>query len=113
MNKNIGEFNFELLKDFGEDFLMDVGFSSEELDQIFEIEDIPEEFDLEKELKKLDIQKVEIEKGDVYQLGENRLCCGDSTVEADLIKLMNGEKADMCLTDPPYILDYLKGKKKK
>lgn len=113
MNKNIGEFNFELLKDFGEDFLMDIGFSSEELDQIFEIEDIPEEFDLEKELKKLDIQKVEIEKGDVYQLGENRLCCGDSTVEADVIKLMNGEKADMCLTDPPYILDYLKGKKKK
>ncbi len=38
--------------------------------------------------------------------------CGDSTVEEDILKLMNGEKANMCFTDPPYILDYLNGKKK-
>ncbi len=38
--------------------------------------------------------------------------CGDSTSEEDILKLMNGEKADMCFTDPPYILDYLNGKKK-
>ena len=38
--------------------------------------------------------------------------CGDSCLEEDMITLMAGEKADMCLTDPPYILDYLKGKKK-
>ena len=38
--------------------------------------------------------------------------CGDSTVEDEIIKLMDGEKANMCFTDPPYILDYLKGKKK-
>jgi DNA modification methylase len=36
--------------------------------------------------------------------------CGDSTIEADVLDLMAGEKADMCLTDPPYILNYLKGK---
>ncbi len=36
--------------------------------------------------------------------------CGDSTVEADVLKLMDGQKADMVMTDPPYILDYLKGK---
>src|SRR3989338_4549284 len=40
------------------------------------------------------------------------MMCGDSTIEEDVIKLMNGEKADMCFTDPPYILDYLTGKKK-
>ena len=48
----------------------------------------------------------------MYDLDESRLMCGDSTIEADMLKLMGGEKADMCLTDPPYILDYLHGKKK-
>lgn len=38
--------------------------------------------------------------------------CGDSTIEGDMKTLMGSERADMCLTDPPYILDYLKGKKK-
>ncbi len=112
LNKNTGEFDFSLLSDFGEKFLADVGFSSEEMDEIFEIEDEPEKFDLEKELKKLNIKKIEIQKGDVYQLGDSKMMCGDSTIEADVLKLMADEKADMCLTDPPYILDYLHGKKK-
>jgi DNA modification methylase len=112
LNKNLGEFDWDLLAKFDENFLADIGFASEELDEIFEIDETPEIFDLAKELKKLNIEKIEVQKGDVYQLGENRLMCGDSTVEADVLKLMAGEKADMCLTDPPYILDYLKGKKK-
>lgn len=112
LNKNLGEFDFGLLKGFGEDFLADVGFSSEELDDVFEIEEIPTVFDLEKELKKLDINSIQVQKGDVYQLGDSRLMCGDSTIEAEMMKLMNGEKIDMCFTDPPYILDYLHGKKK-
>ncbi|MEK6840258.1 MAG: DNA methyltransferase [Nanoarchaeota archaeon] len=111
LNKNTGEFDWNLLAKFDESFLADVGFSSEELDDVFNV-DIPEEFDLEKELRKLDITKVEVKKGYVYSLGESRLMCGDSTIEADVIKLMNNEKADMCFTDPPYILDYLNGKKK-
>ena len=40
--------------------------------------------------------------GDLYQLGRHRLLCGDSTVLADVEKLMGGQKADMLLTDPPY-----------
>lgn len=112
LNKNTGEFDFKLLADFDESFLADVGFSSEELDNIFEMDETPEQFDLAKELKKLDIKKIEIQKGDVWQLGNSKLGCGDSTIETDFAKLMNDEKADMCLTDPPYILDYLRGKKK-
>jgi DNA modification methylase len=100
------------LANFDENFLSDIGFSSEELDEIFEIDETPEEFDLIKELAKLNIQKIEIKKGDVYQLGNNRMMCGDSTIESDILKLMNGEKADMCFTDPPYILDYLHTKYK-
>ena len=40
--------------------------------------------------------------GDIYQLGNHRLMCGDSTSEEDVSKLMNGVKADMVFTDPPY-----------
>jgi len=112
LNKNLGDWDWNLLADFNETLLSNVGFSSEELDEIFNIDENPEIFDLEKELRKLDIQKIEIKKGDVWQLGNNRLMCGDSTIEKDVLKLMNREKADFCLTDPPYILDYLKGKTK-
>lgn len=111
LNKNTGEFDWDLLAKFDEAFLAEVGFSSGELDAIFEI-DTPEEFNLEQELQKLNIQQINVKKGDVYSLGESRLMCGDSTIEEDILILMNGEKADMCFTDPPYILDYLNGKKK-
>ncbi len=53
-----------------------------------------------------------MQKGDIYKLNGSRLMCGDSTVEVEMLKLMNEQKADMCFTDPPYILDYLKGKTK-
>ena len=112
LNKNLGEWDLKLLADFDESILADIGFSSEELDDIFDLDDTPEQFDLEKELRKLDITRIEIKKGDVWQLDNSRMMCGDSTVEADILKLMGTEKADMCFTDPPYILDYLNGKKK-
>jgi len=41
-------------------------------------------------------------KGEVWQLGEHRLMCGDSTSADDVAKLMDGAKADMVFTDPPY-----------
>ena len=44
--------------------------------------------------------------GDIYQLGDNRLMCGDSTVLEDVEKLMGGAQADMLLTDPPYNVNY-------
>jgi len=112
LNRNLGEFDWNLLSKFNEDFLSDVGFSSEELDEIFKMDETPEEFDLAKELAKLNIQKIEIKKRDIYKLGSNRMMCGDSTIEADVLKLMNGEKVDMCFTDPPYLLNYLSGKKR-
>ena len=112
LNRNTGEWDWNLLAEFDESLLSDVGFSSEDMDEIFGADENPELFDLEKELLKLDIKKVDVKKGDVYRLGEHRVMCGDSTIEKDVLKLMGKEKADMCFTDPPYILDYLKGKTK-
>ena len=44
--------------------------------------------------------------GDLWILGEHRLLCGDSTKNDDVIRLMNGEKAILFATDPPYLVDY-------
>lgn len=41
-------------------------------------------------------------RGQVWKLGEHRLMCGDSTSAEDVARLMNGEKADICFTSPPY-----------
>ena len=49
--------------------------------------------------------KYDINKGDVYTLGNHRLMCGDSTDKADVDLLMDGDKADMVFTDPPYGID--------
>lgn len=112
LNKNLGEFDLTLLKDFGEEFLMDVGFSTEDLDSIFEIDPTPEQFDMKRELEKLKIDEIKVQKGDVYEIDGSRLMCGDSTIESDMLKLMEGAQVDLCFTDPPYILDYLRGKTK-
>lgn len=51
--------------------------------------------------------------GDVWQLGKHRLMCGDSTDNITVEKLMNGEKADMVFTDPPYGYKYKSNKRRK
>lgn len=110
LNKNTGDWDFELLASFDESLLADVGFESEEIDSIFS-EHITshEEFDLQKELDKLEIANIEAKVGDMYQLGDSRLLIGDSTKPEDVEKLMGDEHADMCLTDPPYLADYSGG----
>lgn len=110
LNKNVGDWDFELLAQFDESFLSQIGFDSEELDSIFEEDSVEEQFDLQKELDKLNIENINVQKGDVYDLDGSRLMCGDSTIESDMLKLCGENKVDMIMTDPPYRLDYLHGK---
>ena len=56
--------------------------------------------------EKKDHIEVRCKKGDVWQLGDHRLMCGDSVSLDDVKKLMGGAEADLWLTDPPYNVDY-------
>jgi DNA modification methylase len=47
---------------------------------------------------------------DIWELGHHRLMCGDATSSTDLARLMNGVKADLVFTDPPYNVDYLQAR---
>ena len=53
-----------------------------------------------------EVKESRVKLGDVWQLGNHRLMCGDSTKESDVKKLMSGQKADMVFTDPPYGISY-------
>lgn len=89
----------------GADFdLSLLGFDEAELNQLLHDEESiqDDDFDLDKTLDEEPIAKL----GDLWKLGEHRLLCGDSTNEEDVTRLMNGKKANLLLTDPPYAIGY-------
>ena len=98
-NKNLGEWDFDLLANFDEELLLDVGFGSGELDEIFQLDE-EDNFDIDKEYEK--IKKPKTKLGDLYKLEEHRLLCGDAIKKDDVDKLMNNSKAKLCFTSPPY-----------
>ena len=106
LNKNSGSFDYDLLANFDEDVLKDIGFDSKELDKIFQLDTKPEDDEVP------EARTTNIKLGDLFKLGEHRLLCGDSTQRSDVERLMAGEKADMVFTDPPYGINYkdLKGR---
>jgi DNA modification methylase len=82
------EWDTDKLTDWGLDLPLDV--SVQELEAEEDNYEIPDEIN------------TDIVLGDLFEIGEHRLLCGDSTDSDQVAKLMNGEKADMVFTDPPY-----------
>jgi len=81
--------------------MIDFDMSEFGFETINDLADVKED-DYEVELPKEPKSKV----GDIYQLGRHRLLCGDSTDSANLALLMDGHRADLYLTDPPYNVSY-------
>ena len=75
------------------------------LEGLVEVEQLDPEI-TEDEVPSNEQVETRVKRGDIWKLGEHRLMCGDSTVITDVEKLMNGEKADLLLTDPPYNVAY-------
>lgn len=115
LNKITGAWDNDKLKDL----LIDLdksdldatltGFDSDELAKIIgdiELEEDPlnddQDFDQDQAEDDLEKEGVKTQPGDIWLLGDNRLLCGDSTKKEDITRLMNGEKADLVFTDPPY-----------
>ena len=98
LNKNTGQWDWDALAnhfDVGE--LLEWGFSEDELQftepevqGLTEDDDVPE------------VEEAITQAGDMWLLGEHRVLCGDATIKEDVERLMDGQKADMVFTDPPY-----------
>ena len=96
----------ELAELQGADFDVSLlGFDDKELDKLLgaDAEDVQDDgFDVEAELEKPAVTK----PGDLWLLGRHRLVCGDSTKEETFDLLMDGKAANLCVTDPPYNVNY-------
>lgn len=104
-----GEWDFEKLYDelskLNEDDLFLTGFNLAEIEK-----ELGTDGDSIEEIEEIDIPEARedyySQAGDIYLLGEHRLMCGDSTNTEDVSKLLDGELADLMITDPPYNINY-------
>jgi hypothetical protein len=79
------------------------GFDADEIDSLLSPKGcVEDDFDEEKAKKEVEENGCITQVGDIWQLGNHRIMCGDSTNSADFEKLMNGKKATLCVTSPPY-----------
>ncbi|ADL50542.1 site-specific DNA-methyltransferase [Clostridium cellulovorans] len=118
LNKVSGEWDMPKLAELLEDLdksMFDVsltGFDVAEIEDLFskvhDKEVKEDSFDADKALE--EIKEPISKQGDIWLLGKHRLICGDSTKLSDVEKLMNGKKANLCVTDPPYNVNYSAGK---
>jgi site-specific DNA-methyltransferase (adenine-specific) len=99
-NVGFGDWDWELLaNEWDVSDLNDWGLDLPDMDvQVLEAE--------EDNYEEPDNLQVDVVLGDLIEIGEHRLLCGDSTDSDQVAKLMNGEKADLLLTDPPYGIGY-------
>ena len=100
----LAEWDKEVLADIDPE-IMESMFSTDELEDLLDNVGGSEELDGEDDVPEAP-EKAISQLGDLYQLGQHRLLCGDSTAKDAVDKLMDGQKADMVFTDPPYNLGF-------
>ena len=99
LNKSGGEWDMDILaNEFDVVDLKEWGFKDIELG--FNIDKIVDGNTEDDHIPEVKESRVKL--GEVWELGKHRLMCGDSTKESDVAKLMNGDKAELLFTDPPY-----------
>jgi DNA modification methylase len=106
LRKNTGEFDDKkLLEWFAADDLMDWGFDQKELEDIgFEFDDGSKDTEPQIDRAEELLKKWKVKPGDLWELGEHRLICGDCTDAAVVARVMGGEKAELEVHDPPYAI---------
>jgi len=106
LNRVSGSWDFELLKNFDIDLLLDVGFDDTDLsniwDDILSIEE--DDFDVEEAIN--EIKKPVTQVGDLFELGDHKLLCSDSTLSTSIDLLVGVNKIDMIFCDPPYNIGF-------
>ena len=111
LNKISGDWDEDKLRVVLEDIELSpidiklTGFDELELTEMEITTDEPVEV-TEDDYEEPDDLEVTVQQGDIYQLGNHRLMCGDSTKREDVALLMDGKQADMVFTDPPYNINY-------
>ena len=89
-----------------EDFGFDMSFLDKKADDVEEDDFDPDSAYTEAK------NNCHVTQGDIWKLGNHRLMCGDSTSADDIGRLMGGERADLCVTDPPYGINIVNDKGK-
>ncbi len=112
LNKAVGEWEPKALADLISDLQLSgydvgaTGFDAAEVDDLFSSvhsKDVKDDgFDVDQAVE----APAFVQSGDIWLLGQHRLMCGDSTKPEDVAVLMDGRKANVCITDPPYNCSY-------
>src|SRR3990167_342142 len=95
-NRTKGKDNFDILANWDKEDLLEGWFDEKDLDKLLNLEPNEKDDTIPEHVEPI------AKLGDIWQLGRHRVMCGDSTQPEAVLRLMEGKKADMVFTDPPY-----------